>query len=79
MKTTAYFEDQVLRKRPYIERRWCEDALADPVRQEHQDDGRIRHWTYVAEVSRFLRVVTLADGETVHNAFFDRRFKEKQR
>ena len=23
-----------------------------------------------------LRVVTLADGETVHNAFFDRDFKE---
>ena len=24
---------------------------------------------------RILRVVTLADGETVHNAFFDRRFR----
>jgi hypothetical protein len=23
---------------------------------------------------RFLRVVLLADGDTVHNAFFDRRF-----
>ena len=27
-------------------------------------------------VSRFLRVVTLADGETIHNAFFDRRFRK---
>lgn len=27
-------------------------------------------------VPRFLRVVTLADGETVHNAFFDRRFRK---
>jgi hypothetical protein len=30
----------------------------------------------VAEMeNRFLRVVLLADGETVHNAFFDRRFE----
>jgi hypothetical protein len=26
-----------------------------------------------------LRVVTLEDGETVHNAFFDRNFRENQR
>jgi len=25
---------------------------------------------------RFLRVVLLADGETVHNAFFDRGFEQ---
>ncbi len=25
---------------------------------------------------RFLRVITLADGETVHNAFLDRRFRK---
>jgi len=24
--------------------------------------------------NRFLRVVLLPDGETIHNAFFDRRF-----
>jgi hypothetical protein len=27
-------------------------------------------------VRRVLRVVTLDDGETIHNAFFDRRFRE---
>lgn len=26
------------------------------------------------DTPRILRVVTLADGETVHNAFFDRGF-----
>lgn len=31
MKTTAYFEEQVLRKRPYILREWCERALREPV------------------------------------------------
>lgn len=77
MKTTRYFEEQVLRKRPYLLRRWCEEALDSPLRREVQADDRIRHWIYVEQEDRYLRVVTLADGETVHNAFFDRRFKEK--
>ena len=76
MRTTRYFEEQVLRKRPYIKREWCEQALASPVRRETQPDGRIRHWVYVAELGRYLRVVTLEDGETVHNAFPDRDFQE---
>jgi hypothetical protein len=29
------------------------------------------------EVGKYLRVIMLDDGETVHNAFFDRSFKEK--
>ena len=76
MKTTRYFEEQVLRKRPYIEREWCEQALTNPVRRETQPDGRIRHWVYVAELGHYLRVVTLPDGETVLNAFPDRDFQE---
>ena len=77
MKTTRYFEEQVLRKRPYLERHWCEEALKSPLRREIQPDERIRHWIYVEQEGRYLRVITLADGETVHNAFFDRRFKEE--
>ena len=50
--------------------------MASPVRRETQPDGRIRHWVYVAELGRYLRVVTLEDGETVHNAFPDRDFQE---
>lgn len=75
MKTTRYFEEQVIRKRPYIKREWCEQALRDPVRREVQPDGRIRHWILVAERGQYLRVVTLEDSMTVHNAFFDRNFK----
>jgi len=76
MKTTRYFEEQVLRKRPYLRREWIELALRKPFRREIQPDGRIRHWVYVAELHRFLRVVTLKDGETVLNAFPDRDFRE---
>jgi hypothetical protein len=65
----------VLIKRPYIKRQWCEDVLAHPVARIVQPDGRIRFWGYVDELGgRALRVVTLADGETVLNAFPDRRF-----
>jgi len=39
-------------------------------------DGRIRKWAKIAEMqNRYLRVILLEDGETVHNAFFDRIFK----
>ena len=77
MKTTRYFEEQVLRKRPYIRREWCKMVLDNPARVEAQPDGRVRYWGYVAELGRYLRVVTLEDRETIHNAFPDRRFEEE--
>lgn len=69
MKTTRYLEERVLRKRPYIKREWCEPALHQPVRREVQPNGRIRHWIFIPELEKYLRVVTLEEGETVHNAF----------
>jgi hypothetical protein len=82
LKTTRYFEEQVLRKRPYIQREWCTDVIAAPIRREVQANGRMRFWGEVQPAgesrSRFLRVVTLQDGETVHNAFYDRNFHEEQ-
>lgn len=77
MKTTRYFNEQVLRKRPYLRLEWCENALRDPVRREVEPNGRVRFWIWIAELNRYLRVVTLSDGETVHNAFPDRGFKER--
>lgn len=76
MKTTRYFEQQVLRKRPYIKREWCQKALLQPVRREVQPEGRVRYWVFIPELGKYLRVVTLEDGETVHNAFPDRDFTE---
>jgi hypothetical protein len=83
LKTTRYFEEQVLRKRPYIQREWCRGVLAAPIRRQVQTDGRIRFWGRIILPGearpRFLRVVTLEDGETLHNAFFDRNFREEER
>jgi len=43
--------------------------------EQVQADGRIRRWALVPEAgNRYLRVILLADGETVHNAFFDRSY-----
>ena len=75
MKTTRYFEEQVLRKRTYLKREWCELALQNPVRKVVQPDGRIRHWIFIEELNKYLRVVTLEDGETIMNAFPDRNFE----
>ena len=73
---TEYFRNEVLVKRPYIRPEWCVEALEKPIRKEVQsEDGRIRHWIFVREIERYLRVVTLEDGVTLHNAFPDRRFK----
>lgn len=60
---TDYFRGDVLIKRPYIRIEWCQAALRSPLRRETQpEDGRIRHWIWVPELGRFLRVVTLADA-----------------
>ena len=80
MKTTRYFDEQVRRKRVYLTLELCAAALADPVRSEVQEDGRIRHLGRVTlqgeAETRILRVVMLEDGETIHNAFLDRGFRE---
>jgi hypothetical protein len=46
-------------------------------KKERQDDGeRVRFWAKVEELGgRYLRVVTLTDEMTIHNAFPDRRYK----
>jgi hypothetical protein len=77
MKTTRYFEEQVMRKRPYIQREWCERAIHEPEKREIQPDGRIRYYYFVPQIGKYLRVITLEDGETIHNAFPDRNYEVK--
>ena len=73
---TAYFEREVLRKRPYLRRAWCEYVIERAEKNEPQGNDRIRFWARVPALNdRYLRVITLADGVTIHNAFPDRGFK----
>jgi hypothetical protein len=76
VKTTRYFD--ALRSRPdraVIRDEWIGRVMQSPVKEKIQPDGRIQRWAQIPEAeNRYLRLVLLSDGETVHNAFFDRRF-----
>lgn len=63
------------------DRRWIDPAdltraLAQPLRRERQVDGRVRYWAYIPRLQSYIRVATLADGETVHDVFKDSDFTE---
>jgi hypothetical protein len=75
LKTTEYFRH--IRTRPDRARildEWIVSAVEQPIREALQTDGRIRRWAYIDAEAKYLRVILLEDGETVHNAFFDRNF-----
>lgn len=75
-KFTDYFEKEVLRKRPYLKKEWCIQVLKNPIRVERQEDNRFRFWGRIKSLKDLtLRVVTLDDKTTIHNAFPDRSFK----
>jgi len=77
MKTTKYFEfRRLLSDRKGIRDEWIEKVVKNPDRREVQEDGRIRMWGAVDSAEgRYIRVVVLEDGVTVHNVFFDRSYK----
>src|SRR3990167_5888769 len=53
--------------------RW---RLEEPLRSEPQEGNRYRFWGKIEEFKgRVLRVTTLEDKITIHNAFPDRGFK----
>jgi hypothetical protein len=75
-KFTAYFENEVLRKRPYRRKEWCIQVVNNPIKIEPQEHNRFRFWGAIPALKgRILRVVTLADRKTIHNAFPDRGFR----
>lgn len=75
-KFTPYFENEVLRKRPYLKKEWCIRVVESPIKWEPQENNRFRFWGEIHELGgRILRVITLEDKVTIHNAFPDRGFK----
>ena len=54
---------------------WIQQVIEHPIKEVIQKDGRMRRWAPISETAgKYLRVILLPDGETVHNAFFDRSF-----
>ncbi len=76
MKTSKYYEFSVRYRRPEIKDEWVEMAIKNPEFTEIQENGRIRHYIYIEECGKFLRVVM--DNGEVLNAFLDRGFKPKR-
>jgi hypothetical protein len=74
---TPYFESEVLRKRSYLKKEWCIRVIENPLKIEEQKNGRVRFWGIIEELNgRVLRVITLSNRRTIHNAFPDRRYKK---
>ena len=77
MITTSYFN--LTRNRPDrigIKDEWICFVVEHPEKTVVQSDGRIKKWAHIQDAGKVLRVILLGDGETVHNAFFDRSYKE---
>jgi hypothetical protein len=78
MKCTQYFLFVKRRSdREWIKEEWILETISNPSKTVRQSDGRIKKWKYIEEARKYLRVILLEDGETVHNAFFDRSYKEE--
>ncbi len=69
-KFTDYFENEVLRKRPYLKKEWCINVIENPLKAEPQENNRFRFWGVVDDLEgRILRVVTLEDKRTFIKPF----------
>ena len=79
MKTTGYFDNSVLAKRPYLSAEICADVIANHICKRLQSNGRFRFWGETIlpgeDKPRIIRVVTLDDGETILNGFIDSNFR----
>jgi hypothetical protein len=42
-----------------------------------QPNGRIRRWGYVEDLTHYVRVILLADEETIFDAFIDRDYPRR--
>ena len=75
MKATLYFQATRQRSdRSWILDEWICRVIQSPDERATQSDGRVRLWKRIAEADdRWLRVILLDDGETVHieNVYID--------
>lgn len=75
MKYTKHFIEDVMPKRRYLDTELLVGIINNPIRREIQDDNKIKLWGYSSKHNKYVRVILLEDGETIHTAFFDRNFK----
>ena len=52
-------------------------AIEHPEKIKVQDNNRISVWKFIPSEKKYLRVITLKDGRTIHNAYYDRDEKKR--
>jgi hypothetical protein len=67
-----------MRDRLEVKREWCERVRLDPIEVRRQGNGAFKMWGYIEEIGKYLRVIVLEDGETLDNAFLDRRYRVRR-
>lgn len=78
MGSSGHYDDVSWRPdRIDIKREWEESARDEPEFKEFQQSGRTKHWIYVREAGRWLRVVVLPGGAEILTKFWDRGFPDK--
>ena len=75
MKYSNHFINDVRPKRPYLNDEIIESILQNSLKIENQDNGWTKIWGFSDIHNKFIRIVMLEDGITIHTAFFDRSFK----
>lgn len=66
---TDYFENEVLRKRPYLKKEWCIRVIENADRIERQEHNRYRFWARIAELGdRTIYIMLFQIEATSHEA-----------
>jgi len=76
MKQTEYFRTIRPIKHPEVTYEQCLEVVNNPIHRQVERHGRIRLWGRSTKTGRIIRVILLADGQTLHNAFIDSRFEK---
>ena len=75
---TKYFRDTQKRNdRKKIKMSDIYNTIEHPEEIKLQDNNRISVWKYIPSERKYLRVIVLKDGRTIHNAYYDRDQKKK--
>ncbi|MBV6494020.1 MAG: hypothetical protein LDLANPLL_02046 [Turneriella sp.] len=78
VKTTLYFDKVRPLKHPEITQAMVEAALENRLEERLQEND-FRQVYCRAENGKVMRVILLADGETLENAFYDRNYDKNHK
>lgn len=77
LSMTEYFKNSILQRRvEFLDReKDIIEWISHPTKTEAQSDGRIKIFARDLKENKWVRIILLEDGKTIHNIFYDRNFK----